>query len=156
MARLEAVCSPVGKTEWHANLVLVDDEEMTALNRRFRRKEGLTDVLSFSYLELKGVGEPSLAAGTSFAPVNLWWDPVEEAADSAVGEVALALAFVYRRCRDNAWSYTEELIFLTLHGVLHLLGWEHADPAAVGGMRQVEAELLQREGIRHPLMGRGG
>ncbi len=152
----QRICAPVGLPEWQVDLVLVDDDEMSDLNRRYRDREGLTDVLSFSYLEPAGAGDYALAAGVHHAACDLWRDPLDAAAGSAVGEIVLAVDFVGRRCRERGLRFRDELALLIAHGALHLLGWEHADEAAAAAMRVPEQELLSAVGVDHPLLEKGG
>jgi probable rRNA maturation factor len=149
---LQTVGEPAGRPDWPLDWVLVDDDQMAGLNARYRGVDGITDVLSFSYLSTAGAGRPQLAGGRFHAAGDLWRDPVEAAAGSAVGEVVLAPAFVTARCREQGWSLVHELALLTAHGILHVLGWEHGDEAAARTMRVHEAELLRQAGLAHPML----
>jgi probable rRNA maturation factor len=151
---LAALCAPAGRAAWSVNLVLVDDGEMADLNRGWRGRAEPTDVLSFSYLEPEGAGAPALARGAGCAARDLWRDAAGDD-DEPVGEVVLAPAFVRERCRRHGWPLETEIALLTVHGVLHILGWEHADAHEAAAMRAREEELLARGGLAHPLTGRG-
>lgn len=155
--RLETVVSGLGPTSWALDLVLVDDGAMADLNRRWRGGDGVTDVLSFTYLESEGTGPPDLAAGHEGAARDLWL-PREMATDMAphsevplVGEVVLAPAFVAGRCREQGWDSDLEWPLLVVHGCLHVLGWEHDDADRRRAMADREAEHLARIGLPHPL-----
>lgn len=148
---LPRLAGPAGAAAWPLDLVLVDDAEMAALNRAWRGRDEPTDVLSFSYLLPEGEGPPALAAGVAAAARDLWRDPVDAAAGAEVGEVFIAPAFVAARCVAHGWPLADELALLTVHGLLHVLGWEHGAVAAAAAMRAREAALLAGAGFRHPL-----
>ncbi len=155
VGRLERLCAPAGRDEWCVGWVLADDQALADLNWRYRRLRGVTDVLSFSYLEKSGAGPPQLAAGEGYAHCDFWLDSFSEEVNATVGEIVLAPAFVADRCQEHGWPWEEELALLTVHGVLHVLGWEHGAAAANEAMQAREAELLARVGIQHPLLRRG-
>ncbi len=148
---MQALAAPAGRPDWEAALVLVDDERMAALNRDWRARDEATDVLSFSSLEPAGAGSPDLPGGEGFAARDLWRSALEAVARAEVGEIVLAPGFIAGRCRANGWPLQAELAWLTAHGLLHLLGWEHDDPAQERAMRAREARLLAAVGLEHPL-----
>jgi probable rRNA maturation factor len=133
--------------------VLVDDPAMADLNRRWRGGDGVTDVLSFTYLETSGSGAPGLARGEADAACDLWLPPEAGTPDGVplAGEVILAPAFVAGRCRDEGWDTELEWALLLAHGCLHVLGWEHDTPPQRQAMAEREAEHLGRLGLPHPL-----
>lgn len=143
----------LGRPDWRAELVLVDDAAIAELNGRYRGRPAATDVLSFSYLLEAGDGAPELAAGDRGAARDLWLDALGDAADGAVGEILVAPAFVSRRCDERGWPLRQELPLLIVHGCLHLLGWEHDTADERGRMRALETELLAEAGLPHPLAG---
>ncbi|MCP4574169.1 MAG: rRNA maturation RNase YbeY [bacterium] len=150
--RLESLAADLGAAVWRVDLVLVDDPAMADLNRRWRDGDGVTDVLSFSYLEESGVGAPELAVGRGGAAQDLWSAPETRAAEVAtVGEIVLAPAFVLERCLDRGWDPDLEWPLLVVHGLLHLLGWEHDTDVARAAMQESEADILGRAGLAHPL-----
>lgn len=159
MELLSALAADVGRPDWTVDLVLVDDEAMTDLNRGYRQAEGVTDVLSFSYLEGVGSGACDLAAGQGSAQGDLWLEsPVTEAETEVgpvAGEIVLAPGFIVRRCVENAWPLEHEMPMLVIHGLLHILGWDHADDTETMAMQAVEQKILAGAGLPHPLLERG-
>lgn len=145
----------LGGLEWSFNLVLVEDEAMADLNSQFRGKDGVTDVLSFSYLLETGQGPCSLKSGQRGAFQDLWIDPMAMADTDAdglqIGEVILAPAFVASRCEERLWSVEDEFPLLVVHGGLHLLGWDHRDEAETRAMQDIELKYLANCGLGHPL-----
>lgn len=105
---------------------LVDRDEMRRLNERYRGKDAATNVLSFSADLPDAVGIPLLGDVVLCAPLL-----IEEA--QAQG-----------KSPDAHWAH------LTIHGVLHLLGHDHLDPAEAAVMEGLEIELLAGLGIGNP------
>ena len=88
-------------SETEVSILLTDDTEIHALNLAFRGMDRPTDVLSFSMQEGMGIETPLL------------------------GDIVLSLDTVSRQARQKGWSLGEEVGFLLLHGLLHLLGYDH-------------------------------
>ncbi len=152
-SRLVRLATSIGGAPWQVNVVLVEDEEMAAINRQFRGGHGVTDVLSFSYLAVEGSGEPHLKQGCGCAPTDLWTGDFDgcPGEGGAVGEIVLAPDFVVTRCRANLWAVEEEFPLLLVHGCLHLVGWDHEQTAERAAMRDHETRILAAEGLPHPL-----
>ncbi len=148
--RLCRLVAELGGVHWPVDVVLVDDEAIVDLNTRFRGKDGVTDVLSFSYLEFEGSGEPDLLGKERYAAADIWL-PNTPASDEAVGELVLAPAFIAERCLANSWPLELEIPMLVVHGCLHLLGWDHEDVEDSKRMQDMEVTILAPEGLSHPL-----
>jgi len=148
---LGRLVAPLGDPVWTVDLVLVDDLQMTDLYERWYGGQGVTDVLSFSYLEDAGAGAPALAAGEGGAAADLWLAPGDGVAPVVAGEVVIAPEFVAARCGREGWDLATEWALLVVHGTLHVLGWRHDTPADRARMRACEARLLAAEGFHHPL-----
>ena len=118
-------------------IAIVSDARITALNRHFRKKDQPTDVLSF----------PSDAPPAShLAPRHL--------APRHLGDIVIARGVARRQARAAGHSYTAELKVLALHGLLHLLGYDHHDPADEGRMARLERRLRAKGGLRTGLIER--
>lgn len=144
----------VGHPEMEVDLVLIDDATMARLNQEWRRKEGPTDVLSFSDLIPDPVprfpgGEFHLAEGLSLTGPSL----PDDGERRTLGEIFLAPDFVDRRCRENSWSVTAEFPMLIVHGMLHVVGWDHRDDEELKAMQDIEETVLRAEQLTHPLRG---
>lgn len=107
------------------SIVVTDDETVRDLNRRFLGLDEPTDVLSFS---LTAVEE---------APFAL---PPEEAA--SLGEVVMAYPTAVRQAEEAGRAVEEEVAHLLVHGLLHLLGYDHQRLQDERAMRQREEEIL--------------
>ena len=104
------------------SIALVDIEEMTELNGEYRGKEGPTDVLSFECDELCDVIDPD-------EPIML-------------GDVVIAPEVAEAQAAEYGHTVEEELNLLLVHGVLHLLGYDHEDDADAEVMQARERALL--------------
>ena len=117
-------------------LAFVDDVAMRELNRRFRRKDKTTDVLSF------GDALPPDVRGTD-AALRLVPDP-----DGVIrlGDVVVSAAQAARQARRRRWPLASEVAFLAAHGVLHLLGFDDRTEA---GYREMLALGRQAVAAAH-------
>ena len=111
-------------------VALVSDARVRALNQRYRRKDEATDVLSF---------------------------PADAAAPRTTGElgdIVIATGVARRQARAAGHSLQSELRVLALHGLLHLLGYDHHDPDDNGRMARLENRLRRRGGLKAGLIER--
>ncbi|HJP27960.1 MAG TPA: rRNA maturation RNase YbeY [Dehalococcoidia bacterium] len=105
----------------HITVMITGDEQIRELNRDFKGEDEITDVLSFN---VDDVSDPS---------GNDKWPEFAESADSGevatdrLGDIAISLPQVVRKATKNGKSADRELAMLTIHGVLHLLGYDHAE-----------------------------
>jgi len=107
-------------------IALVSDARIREFNARFRRRDQATDVLSFR-------GD---APRTSrLAP------------RASLGDIVISSQTARRQAKDAGHSYATELKVLALHGLLHLLGYDHHDPADRGRMARLERRLRIRGGL---------
>lgn len=135
------------------DVVLLADNAMAELNEEFRAKKDVTDILSFSYLVASGEGLADCEAGKNYAPHDLWLaaEPALDGETTSVGELVLAPDFIRARCQASQWPWAAEIPMLIVHGCLHLMGWDHQEPAALAAMQNIEVEILATVGLSHPL-----
>jgi probable rRNA maturation factor len=110
----------LGLARQEVTVCLVTDAEMARLNRNFRRKAGPTDVLSFPANGTKPRSRGRRTPGY-------------------LGDIAIAPGVARRNGRENGRSLGRELRMLILHGVLHLLGYDHESDN--GEMERLEKRL---------------
>lgn len=110
-----------------AAVVLVDEETIAALNERHRGKAGPTDVLSFPLEDATPGSPPRRLPGGP--PLHL-------------GDVIIAPAVVRRNAAMHGVDFDDEMALVTVHGVLHLLGWDHEIDEEAEAMEDRERELL--------------
>lgn len=111
-------------------IVLGDDAEQQELNRTYRGKDAPTNVLSFS------LADPA-ASRPAGAPILL-------------GDVVLAFETVVREAAEQHKPLPDHLRHLVVHGVLHLLGFDHEEDADAAIMEAREVEILQALGVPDP------
>ena len=109
------------------SITLVDEEAMALLNREHMGKTGPTDVLSFP-IEDAAPGMPPRR--TVDGP------PVE------IGDVVIAPSVVRSNADRDSVAFEDELALMVVHGILHLLGWDHVAEADAVAMERREEELL--------------
>lgn len=117
-------------------IALVDDEAMRRLNRRFAGKNRATDVLSFPAAE-----GPSPGGRGAELPQLL-------------GDIVIATGVASRQAAALGHSLNHEMRVLALHGLLHLLGYDHHDDG--GRMARVESRLRRKGGLSEGLIERAG
>jgi probable rRNA maturation factor len=122
------------------SLLFVDEATMAELNGRFMEAEGPTDVLAFPIDDPVEPGRWPDAGSTG---------PDRDAPDvddlpMLLGDVVICPAVAARQAPEHAGSYDDELALLVVHGVLHVLGHDHADPEETAAMQALERELLDR------------
>ena len=116
-------------------VALVSDATLRALNRRYRGRDYATDVLSF----------PDAGADKSRGRVG--------SALPFLGDIVIARGVVRRQARAVGHARDTELRVLALHGLLHLLGYDHERDD--GAMSRVEERLRRKGGLREGLTARG-
>jgi probable rRNA maturation factor len=107
------------------SLIITDDEAIRELNRRFRGVDALTDVLAFG----AGAEEHFVIAPES--PPYL-------------GDVAISYERALAQAEELGHTIGEELKLLVIHGILHLLGYDHQEEADARKMREREEESLAK------------
>jgi probable rRNA maturation factor len=126
-------------------IALVTDAHSQKLNSRYRRKNAATDVLSFA-----AVSE-SANSGRSSDRAPRIPDPE---ARSFLGDIVIATGTARKQAREAGHSYQAELRVLALHGLLHLLGYDHETANDAGRMRRLETRLRRRAGLAAGLIER--
>ena len=117
--------------EAEISLVLADDGLVQRLNRDFRGKDRPTNVLSFALTE----GDPAPSAGTLM-----------------LGDVVLAFETVAREAREQSKALQDHMLHLVIHGVLHLMGYDHESVAEARTMERMETQILATLGIADPYL----
>lgn len=121
------------------SISVVSDERMHDLNREWRGKDSATDVLS---LECERPDDPDLAED----------EPCE------LGDIVLAPAYIARQAEELGTTAADETRLLLVHGMLHLLGYDHIEDAEAEVMESREDELLGKvatdENLGHVILTR--
>jgi probable rRNA maturation factor len=122
-------------TETELAVILVSPIQIAEYNRQFMDREGPTDVLAFPLQDL----EPGRA------PVHVANQP-----PLGLGDVFLCPAEVRRHAAAEGIAFEDYLYLLCVHGILHLLGYDHGDDEDADLMEEREQELLRRIGREAP------
>ncbi len=104
---------------------VVDAEESQALNRQYRQKNAPTNVLSFP-------------AGIDLPEARVW------------GDVVICAPVVEHEAGDQGKPYPDHFAHMVVHGVLHLLGYDHQSAGEAAEMERLEIEILDRFGVSDP------
>jgi probable rRNA maturation factor len=121
--KAEGVSSP-----YEVSLVFTDSETVRELNRDYRGVDAPTDVLAFYVLPRKG-GDDSFI----LPPDGV----------TRLGEVIISYPQAVEQAKEQGHSTQRELALLIVHGILHLLGYDHAEPDEESKMRERERGLLE-------------
>jgi probable rRNA maturation factor len=127
-------------------LILTGDAELASLNAEHMGESGPTDVLSFPLLPVAAFpdhpGRAAVVAGPPFV--------LPPGARTHLGDIVISVERAIAQAEQGRggqtgnvrWSPSDELRLLVTHGVLHICGWDHADPVEGRAMRALEQELL--------------
>ena len=121
-----------GFTKKHKNksinvsIALADDEFVRSLNKRFRNKDEATNVLSFPNKD------KSMDGGL------------------ALGDVAMAYETIEKEAKDQGKTFRNHASHLIVHGILHLIGYDHETGRQASKMEALEVKILKSIGIKNP------
>ena len=111
------------------SITFTDNEHIHAINRDYRNVDRPTDVISFA---LNEGDEPEIEGG---APVNV------------LGDIIISVEKAVEQASDYGHSVEREVAFLTVHGMLHLLGYDHIEEDDRKEMRREEDFVMEKLGI---------
>lgn len=117
---------PAKLTHGQVNIELTDDAGLRVLNKKYAQADYATDVLSFSYIEDGG-------------------EPI----DGVIGDVAISVERAREQAKVAGTELATELALLGLHGVLHVLGYDHNNPADQSVMDALQAQIMASAGISY-------
>ena len=135
--RVRRLLEIVRNAEAELSILIVDDDEMRALNAQYRQKDRTTDVLSFPQMDIgapfKDAVQPLILGDIVLSmPVV-----VQQASRGCLPRLRRTLG-----TRSLTWSALDEATFLTVHGLLHLVGYDHINEQDASEMETAEAEIL--------------
>ncbi|MCP4750275.1 MAG: rRNA maturation RNase YbeY [Proteobacteria bacterium] len=125
--KLELLLKHLKVDDRFLSLFFCSEERIRELNFEYRNKNAPTDVLSWSY------EDDTLENVPGFAP----W-----------GELVLCLDVVGKQAEESGWGLEDEAVRLLVHGIVHLLGYDHESATEEGKMLQLETELLSLIGLK--------
>ena len=112
------------------SVTLTDNEGIRALNKQYRNIDTPTDVLSFPLVEYEASEEP----------------PVDE--ENMLGDIVISLEKAETQADEFGHSFEREVSFLTVHSMLHLLGYDHVNSEEEEKeMREKQSEIMKELGL---------
>lgn len=114
------------------SITLTNDERIHQLNKEYRGLDRPTDVLSFAFVDSE---EPEVAEGPEGPDVEM------------LGDIIISLERAYAQAQEYGHSVERELSFLTVHGMLHLLGYDHMEEADRVEMEEEQRYIMEKLGI---------
>nr|WP_269151638.1 rRNA maturation RNase YbeY [Sutcliffiella horikoshii] len=114
------------------SVTFVDNEKIQEINREYRDKDRPTDVISFAMEEM-GEGE-----------MEIHYD---DEAPRMLGDIIISIQKAEEQAKEYGHSVKRELGFLALHGLLHLLGYDHENEADEKVMFDKQKEILDAYGL---------
>lgn len=120
------------ESDSEVSVTFVTNERIQEINREYRDKDSVTDVISFAMEEL-GEGEVKLKG------INI---------PRVLGDIIISIARAEAQAEDYGHSFMREFGFLALHGFLHLLGYDHVTETQEKEMFTLQKELLNEYGLK--------
>jgi probable rRNA maturation factor len=130
----------LGWAKAELSLTLVSDRAMARLNRETFGRRGPTNVIAFPVDAMGefGGGDPELRHASSPPLKNSSQPP------PVLGEVVISLETTRRQAAETGWPWEELFDFYLIHGILHLVGYDHDTPENEAAMTARTWELLER------------
>ena len=126
IAKIVIATENIGTTRLEMSLVITGDEQIHQLNLKYLKEDRPTDVLSFPMNEY---------------PKKLFTPGVDDVIH--LGDVIISYSTAVRQAEEHNHSVNREIIILLIHGILHLLGYDHDIPARKKVMNAREAVILK-------------
>ena len=125
----EAIRLSGGPEEAEVSLMLVDDQRIHTLNLEYRGVDRPTDVLSFALQEESDE------------------EPDSEFEDDMLGDIVISAERAREQAEEYDHSFEREIVYLAVHGTLHLLGYDHEEEKDKQEMRSKEEEVMALLGL---------
>jgi probable rRNA maturation factor len=128
---IAAAASALATTDGEVSVVLTDDAGIKALNRDWRKIDKPTNVLSFPAAKIQGAGAAKL-----------------------LGDIVIAYETLKRECDDESRIFLHHLAHLTVHGFLHLIGYDHQNDSDADKMEGLESRIMSVLKMPDPYLAR--
>lgn len=125
----EAIHLSGGPDEAEVSLMLVNDQRIHTLNMEYRGVDRATDVLSFALQE------------------EMDEEPDSEFEDDMLGDIVISVERAREQAEEYGHSFEREIVYLAVHGALHLLGYNHEEENDKQEMRSKEEEVMAKLGL---------
>ena len=123
---IHAVTHFIPTNNLHLCITIVDEAESAVLNESYRQKKGPTNVLSFNYEKIPGITADSL------------------------GDLAICAAVVKTEATTQRKTLQSHFAHMTIHGALHLLGYDHIQDTEAEKMEALEIKIMEKLGFENP------
>lgn len=130
-----------GEANETLGLVIADDDTVKDLNRRHRGLDETTDVLAFSPWHAGAFYGDERPQPPPPDGINFVTPPDQEV---GLGEIIISYPQAVKQAMESGHEVTQELAALLVHGVLHLVGYDHMDPDEEAAMKTLESAVLFR------------
>ena len=122
----EVLCSKEKISNSSINFRILNDIEMTELNKKFRKKNKSTNVLSFTN------------------------EDISKSLTGNLGDIAVSYEYLEEESKQLNKNFDDHIIHMLIHGVYHILGLDHENDATANKMENKEIELLKELNIKNP------
>ena len=122
----EVISAEEDLSQYSINIRIVNDKEMMDLNRKFRKKDSSTNVLSFTN------------------------NDISKSMTGNLGDIAINHDFVERESIEQGKAFDDHIIHMLIHGIYHILGLDHENDKMAEIMEKKEVALLSKLNIRNP------
>ena len=120
------ICNEESLEKCSINLKLVDNKEITELNKIYRNKNKPTNVLSFTN------------------------DDISKSRTNDLGDIAISFEFVEQESKEQNKKFDDHVIHMFIHGIYHILGFDHENDSMADAMEEKEILLLEKLQIKNP------
>ena len=120
------ICDEEKLSECSINLKILNDHEMKNLNNKFRNKDSSTNVLSFTN------------------------EDISKKVTGNIGDIAINYEYVQRESKEYNKSFDSHMIHMLIHGIYHILGFDHENDKTADIMENKEIILLEKLNINNP------
>lgn len=124
------------ETPAEVSIVLVENDEIRSINKEFRAKDSITDVLSFPMLQMEDGRALEQPGAFDMENRRLF-----------LGDIVISVPKALEQAKSYGHSPQRELAFLTVHGLLHLLGYDHEKPGQDEVMTAKQERILTEIGL---------
>ena len=122
----KTICIEENLSEISINLRIINDKEMTELNRKVRNKDSSTNVLSFTN------------------------EDISKTITGNLGDIAINYDYLERESKEQSKSFDDHMIHMLVHGIYHILGFDHKNDEIAKVMERREITLLNKFKIDNP------
>ena len=122
----ELICVEEGLFNCSVNIKIVDNNEIENLNKKFRNKDRPTNVLSFTN------------------------EDISRRITNNLGDIAISYEYVERESKEQDKKFDDHIVHMFIHGIYHILGFDHKDDPMADKMENKEIILLNKLNINNP------